>query len=109
MIQLKGITSAHVQRLIGLPFRIMFLTLLYLVHEYVAKNLIPYYRLKYEVDDDDEFRFNDASTHEGHLHQNGTNMVLTSHMREFNAVDQKVFHRKRFITADTKWLIFSFE
>ena len=34
---------------------------------------------------------------------------LTSHMGEFNAVDQKVFHRKRFITADTKWLIFSFE
>ena len=28
-------------------------------------------------DDDDEFRFNDASTHEGHLRQNGeTNMVL---------------------------------
>ena len=27
--------------------------------------------------DDDEFRFNDASTHEGHLRQNGeTNMVL---------------------------------
>ena len=24
-----------------------------------------------EVDDDDEFRFNDASTHEGHLRQNG--------------------------------------
>ena len=72
MIQLKGITSAHVQRLIGLPLRIMFLTLQYLVHEYVAKNLIPYYRLKYEVgDDDDEFRFNDASTHEGHLRQNG--------------------------------------
>ena len=23
------------------------------------------------VDDDDEFRFNDASTHEGHLRQNG--------------------------------------
>ena len=22
-------------------------------------------------DDDDEFRFNDISTHEGHLHQNG--------------------------------------
>ena len=26
------------------------------------------------VDDDDEFRFNDTSTHEGHLRQNG---VLT--------------------------------
>ena len=27
--------------------------------------------------DDDEFRFNDASTHEGHLRQNGKpNMVL---------------------------------
>ena len=27
--------------------------------------------------DDDEFRFNDASTHEGHLRQSGeTNMVL---------------------------------
>ena len=23
------------------------------------------------MDDDDEFRFNDASTHEGHLRQNG--------------------------------------
>ena len=23
-------------------------------------------------DDDDEFRFNDASTHEGHLHYNGS-------------------------------------
>ena len=34
---------------------------------------------------------------------------LTSHMREFNAVDQKVFHRKMFITADEKWLIFSFD
>ena len=30
-------------------------------------------------------------------------------MREFNAVDQEVFRRKRFITADTKWLIFSFK
>ena len=30
-------------------------------------------------------------------------------MREFNAIDQKVFYRKRFVTADTKWLIFSFE
>ena len=28
----------------------------------------------YFMDDDDEFRFNDPSTHEGHLHQNG---VLT--------------------------------
>ena len=34
---------------------------------------------------------------------------VASHIRELNAVDQKVFHRKRFITADTKWLIFSFE
>ena len=25
----------------------------------------------YRDDDDDEFRFNDASTHEGHLRQNG--------------------------------------
>ena len=29
------------------------------------------YQLKREDHDDDEFRFNDASTHEGHLRQNG--------------------------------------
>ena len=34
---------------------------------------------------------------------------LTSRMREFIAVDQKVLHRKRVITAYTKWLISSFE
>ena len=28
-------------------------------------------RLVWYLDDDDEFRFNDASTHEGHLRQNG--------------------------------------
>ena len=38
-----------------------------------------------------------------------SNEELTSHMREFNAVDQEMFHRKRFITADKKWLIFAFE
>ena len=30
-----------------------------------------YFFLKFvDFDDDDEFRFNDTSTHEGHLHQN---------------------------------------
>ena len=28
-------------------------------------------RYSLTLDDDDEFRFNDASTHEGHLRQNG--------------------------------------
>ena len=30
-------------------------------------------------------------------------------MREFNAVDNKVFYHKWLITAYAKWLIFSFE
>ena len=32
---------------------------------------LVYYRIVHAHDDDDEFRFNDASTHEGHLRQNG--------------------------------------
>ena len=33
---------------------------------------ISMYCIYFYNDDDDEFRFNDTSTHKGHLHQNGT-------------------------------------
>ena len=37
-------------------------------YEYVFQEK---YKSALDDDDDDEFRFNDASTHEGHLRQNG--------------------------------------
>ena len=36
----------------------------------ITKSL-PFFSILQLQDDDDEFRFNDASTHEGHLRQNG--------------------------------------
>ena len=42
--------------------------------------------IRSRIDDDDEFRFNDVSTHEGHLRQNGEltwfcneTMIMISH------------------------------
>ena len=51
------------------------------IHENgLSETLLINYNIYYCGDDDDEFRFNEASTHEGHLHQNSISTWFCNEM-----------------------------